>query len=417
MVHSLSTKDGHSLFAFLQRKFRPMFSGKSETEVSQAIIRSSTLNGIPQLLIWGAVYWYFDVPGPAVVLFAWFGVTLLLGAAYFLLPNSMPFLMPLQFAGAIAINAVATYLLGGLVQSYGQFLWGFLFPMGALVVYGPRQAIYWFLAYAGILLALVPLSTQSPPLLPVLIGQSMMALNILIPGTFIFLGMCYFIAKKNHFYELLRLEEQKSESLLLNILPAETAKALRDTQNTIAASYEDASVLFFDLVGFTPLSARLGPNATVSMLNIIFSEFDDLVDRFHLEKIKTIGDSYMVAAGLPKRRDDHAQAIVALALELGKVTNSYSQLRGEKINFRTGIHSGPVTAGVIGKRKFAFDVWGDTVNIASRMESHGIPGKVHISQETYRLVRHEFHCDPRGEIEIKGMGTMQTWIVVKSMQE
>lgn len=408
----MATNDGQSATAFWQRKFRPILTGKSEAEVSQEIIRSSTLNAIPQLLVWGGVYWYFSVRGPAYVLFGWSGVTLLAWTAYYLWPQSLPKLVPFQFAGVMAINLAATYLLGGLVQSYGQFLWGFLVPMGALVVYGPRPACLWFVGYTALLLGLVPFSSHEPPLLPSTVGHLMTALNMLITGTFVFLGMCYFIARKNHFFNLLKQEQQKSEDLLLNILPADTARALRDTQDTIAASYDEASILFFDLVGFTALSARLGPNATVSMLNIIFSEFDDLVDQSGLEKIKTIGDSYMVAAGLPRHRDDHASAIVSLALELGEVTRRYSRVRGEQIDFRTGIHSGPVTAGVIGKRKFAYDVWGDTVNIASRMESHGIPGRVHISDNTRRLLGDQFEVESRGEIEVKGKGAMQTWIVV-----
>jgi guanylate cyclase len=148
------------------------------------------------------------------------------------------------------------------------------------------------------------------------------------------------------------------------------------------------------------------------MLNTIFSKFDDLVDQFGLEKIKTIGDCYMVASGLPNPRDDHAAALVALTLELGNVMDAYAEECGDSITFRSGIHSGPVTAGVIGKRKFAFDVWGDTVNIASRMESHGIPGKLQISDETHRLVEDQFQCEPRGEIAVKGKGMMRTWIVV-----
>jgi guanylate cyclase len=246
----LVAENGHSLMRFLLRQFQSLLaSKKSEAEVSQAIIRSSTLNSIPQLLVWGAFYWYYGVQEPALVLFAWAGIAVVLTVAYFLLPTSLPVLLPLQFAGVLGFNAAATYLLGGLVQSYGQFLWGLLVPMGALVVYGPRQATYWFLAYFGILIALVPLSSQAQPLLPETIGQLMTALNMFITGTFIFLGFCYFKSRKDHFYDLLQREEEKSERLLLNILPAEIARVLKDEQGIIAALYENASVLFFDLVG------------------------------------------------------------------------------------------------------------------------------------------------------------------------
>ena len=160
------------------------------------------------------------------------------------------------------------------------------------------------------------------------------------------------------------------------------------------------------------MSAGQDPGETVNMLNAIFCEFDQLAAEHGVEKIKTIGDCYMAVAGVPTPRPDHACATVALALGLGKSLERFSLIFGRPLGFRAGVHSGPVSAGVIGLRKFAFDVWGDTVNTASRMESHGVPGRVQISGATYCRVRDDFQCEPRGLIEVKGKGAVETWLVV-----
>ena len=200
-------------------------------------------------------------------------------------------------------------------------------------------------------------------------------------------------------------ERRKSDRLLLNILPPTIAARLRDDDSTLADRFDSATVMFCDLVGFTPRSATMTPAATVDLLNQLFTAFDDLAERYGLEKIKTIGDAYMVAGGVPERRDGHAEAVVAMGLEMLAVAARY------QLDLRIGVHSGPVVAGVIGKRKFAYDLWGDTVNTASRMESHGVSGRVQVTQETWELVRASFDGEMRGEIDIKGKGTMRTWLV------
>jgi guanylate cyclase len=214
--------------------------------------------------------------------------------------------------------------------------------------------------------------------------------------------LIYFVQQRNIFQE-------KSENLLLNILPKEIAKILKNESRTIADHYEEASILFADMVNFTPMSAEMTPVAMVELLNEIFTQFDELVEKYDLEKIKTVGDCYMVAAGVPRRRGDHAQALARLALEMRDFIRKHEFNASRPVDFRIGINSGPVLAGVIGRKKFIYDLWGDAVNIASRMESHGTGGAIQITRATYEIIKDEFECEWHGTVNVKGKGEMEVW--------
>jgi class 3 adenylate cyclase len=213
----------------------------------------------------------------------------------------------------------------------------------------------------------------------------------------------------------------RSEELLLNILPPTIANRLKARGGsttsgpaslaTIADGFGDVTVLFADIVGFTVLSAELPPEAIVALLNELFSTFDDLAGKHGLEKIKTIGDCYMAAAGLPEPRDDHADAVADMSLAILHAVDELATRTGHPLAVRVGIHSGPVVAGVIGKRKFIYDLWGDTVNTASRMESHGVPGKIQLSANARDLLADKYRMTARGTIDVKGKGPMDTWIL------
>jgi class 3 adenylate cyclase len=203
---------------------------------------------------------------------------------------------------------------------------------------------------------------------------------------------------------------RENQRLLLNVLPASIAEQLKKKQGSIAERFEDASVLFTDLVGFTSLSTRLSANDLLQMLNEIFSRFDELVGRHGLEKIKTIGDAYMVAGGLPEPHDDHLAKMAILGLEMQKILEGSSSPFGP-LELRIGLHTGPVIAGVIGVRKFIYDVWGDTVNTASRLESHGVVGRVHVSEAVYERLRDRFDFESRGSVDLRGRGPMQTYLL------
>ena len=198
----------------------------------------------------------------------------------------------------------------------------------------------------------------------------------------------------------------------MNILPRPIAERLKVAAQTIADDFAAASILFADVVGFTPLAQRLPPAETVGMLDRLFSSFDVLVERHGLEKIKTIGDCYMAAAGVPEPCPDHACKAALLALDMRDVVAA-SQLADQTgLELRIGINSGPVVAGVIGRKRFLYDLWGDAVNTASRMESHGMPGEIQITRATYELLKDDFVCRPRGTILVKGKGVMETWYLV-----
>ena len=211
----------------------------------------------------------------------------------------------------------------------------------------------------------------------------------------------------------LDVERHRSESLLLNVLPRRIAERLKnEPDTTIAERFESATVLFSDIVGFTQLSARLAPDEIVRRLDEVFSRFDGIADELELEKIKTIGDAYMVAGGVPARRVDHAAAVCDMALRMRESLAELAPRMPEPLAVRIGVHTGPVVAGVIGKKKFIYDVWGDTVNTASRMESHGLPGAIQVSAATYEATKDLFDYEARGAIAVKGKGEMTTYFLI-----
>jgi class 3 adenylate cyclase len=236
---------------------------------------------------------------------------------------------------------------------------------------------------------------------------------VLLGGLFATLAACGYYARRATLLaeDALDKAHERSEELLRNILPESIATRLKARDGTIADSFSGATVLFADIVGFTALSARLSPSRVVDLLNELFCCYDDLAGSLGLEKIKTIGDCYMVAGGLPVPRDDHAEAVAEMALGMQRITRDFGERFGEPIRVRVGIHSGPVVAGVIGKRKFIYDVWGDTVNTASRMESHGVADAVHLTHASHELLVGKYRMTSRGVVDIKGKGPMQTWFL------
>ncbi len=211
----------------------------------------------------------------------------------------------------------------------------------------------------------------------------------------------------------LEREYARSEALLTNILPPAVALRLKqDKEKVIADSYDEASILFADMAGFTARAADTLPVKLVLFLNDLFSAFDQLVERYGLEKIKTTGDAYMVVSGVPEPRPGHAEAIARLALDMRAAVNSIAETSGRALSIRIGISSGPVVAGVVGTKKFFYDVWGDAVNVASRMESTGEPGRIQVSEATYLKLSDKFEFEARGEIEVRGKGRMRTWFLI-----
>ncbi|MFL7869540.1 MAG: adenylate/guanylate cyclase domain-containing protein [Anaerolineales bacterium] len=357
-------------------------------------------------LAWGVMYFLFHEPLAGVIPFS-YGIISFLSILYFARTRQYAFFRFSQLTLILLLPFLLMIALGGFVNGSAVVLWALISPLGALLFDEPRRALGWFLAFillvtlSGFLQPYVQRVNQlSPPLV-----IFFFVVNLFGVSAIAFLMVSYFVRQKNLF-------EQKSEALLLNILPKEIAAILKNESRTIADQYDEASVLFADMVGFTPLSAKLPPVEMVELLNEVFSFFDSLLDKYGVEKIRTIGDSYMVASGVPRRRPDHAQALTHMALEMRDYIAKHSFRNGQRVSFRIGINSGSMIAGVIGQRKFVYDVWGDAVNVASRMESHGLGDAVQVSRATYELIKDEFLCEPRGTVDIKGKGKMEVWLVL-----
>jgi adenylate cyclase len=229
----------------------------------------------------------------------------------------------------------------------------------------------------------------------------------------IFLTVWYAMREVSRAEAAMEVEYNRSEALLANILPATVAEQLKDpAHGTIADRYDDASILFADIAGYTEQASEISPTELVRFLDRLYTTFDRLVDRHGLEKIKTTGDAYMVVSGVPTPRRDHVEAIADLALDLSRAVAELRDPRGKPVPMRMGIAAGPVVAGVVGARRFFYDVWGDAVNVASRMESTDIEGRIQVPQNVFERLQHAFVLEERGEIDIKGKGAMRTWFLV-----
>lgn len=308
------------------------------------------------------------------------------------------------FVVVFVTQLVVTALFGGLFGSALAIVFGLIIVLGALVVFSVRAAFWWlvaFLASVGYAVAIPnwvdPVYVRQDP-----VGDA--AFNLAAFAVVVFAVMAYFVRQRDRF-------QKQSDDLLHNILPDEIADRLKGDETMIADSFESASVLFADVVDFTPMSAGMSPPELVGLLNSVFTTFDKFVDKLGLEKIKTVGDEYMVAAGVPRARADHADAIAELAIRIRDHVAA-NEFDGHKIALRIGINSGPVIAGIIGTNKFSYDLWGDVVNTASRMESEGVAGSVQVSPATYELVKGTFECEPRGVISVKGKGDMNTYFLL-----
>ena len=311
-----------------------------------------------------------------------------------------------QLLFILLLPCALMFALGGFINGSAVILWGLISPLGAMLFDKRSKALRWFIAYVALVVIsgiLQPWVSFPNNINPAQINFFFI-INLGAVGSLIFLMVYYFVGKKNEF-------QAQSENLLLNILPKEIVQILRAQHRTIAEQFEGASILFADVVNFTPLSATLTPTQLVELLNEVFSKFDAFTEKYRLEKIKTIGDSYMVAAGVPCTRADHAVALTDMAIEMRDYV-AQNEFNGKKLDFRFGINSGPVIAGVIGRKKFSYDLWGDSVNIASRMESHGNSGVIQITQATYELIKDDFNCAPQGMVNVKGKGEMNVWFVL-----
>jgi len=377
-----------------------------EIRLQKALLVAGSIMFLCAGFLWGVIYILLGEPLAGIIPISYAAISLL-SVLTFGITHRYRFFRTSQLILILLLPFILMIALGGFVNSSGVILWSLFCPFGALLFDTPRRAQFWLVAYLG--LVIISGFIQPPFFESISLSQSTIAvffvMNIGAVSLIAIVLLAYFVRQRN-------IYQEKSENLLYNILPREIVAILRDDNRTIADHFDEASVLFADMVDFTPMSAEMSPTAMVDLLNEIFTHFDGLVEKYDLEKIKTVGDCYMVAAGAPRPRADHARIIVKLALDMREYIGSQKFNASRPVRFRIGINSGPVMAGVIGRKKFIYDLWGETVNIASRMESHGVGGAIQITHDTHELVKDEFVCEPRGTVDVKGKGEMDVWLVL-----
>ncbi len=383
-----------------------------EARLQKTLLLGACFVFIPVVVPWILVHVAYDEPLAAAISSLYLVLSAVAVIAY-LHTRRFDWLLLSQQVLVLFLPFFFQLAMGGFDNASAVVLWSVICPLGTIILSEPQRAVRWMIGYGSLLAvgAILEPYLRASNNLPQTMINLFFVLNLGAVSTIVFILLYYFVREKNRAYGLLDLEREKSERLLLNVLPAEIAPILKEGQPTIADQFKAATILFADVVGFTPLSTMLSPSEMVELLNEIFSHFDSLVEKYNLEKIRTIGDNYMVAAGVPRPREDHLPAIADLALDILDYVNHRISIQERALTFRIGINTGPVIAGVIGRRKFHYDLWGDTVNTASRMESHGLPGKIQITRAVYEALQDRYICEPRGTIVVKGKGEMETWFL------
>lgn len=395
-----------------------LFSGSRPGDSDDARLRKALLMGgslliLPVAVVWGLLYAAFDEWPAALVTLAYVALDMW-GMIHLNRTGHRRLLATIQWSCTLLLPFVLTLLLGGLGQSSALIIGALMSPLGALLYYEHAAATQLFVAYA----VLVALAGILNPFvvrdnnLPLWLILTFFVLNVVIVSSLAFFQLRAFLRRRDEALRMLRLEQDKTDSLLCNVLPRSIADVLKDHPQTIAERFDAVSILFADVVGFTPLSAAVDAGEMVNLLNEIYTHFDNVMERHGLEKIRTMGDGYMAASGVPMPRPDHAPALAAAALEMMAFLDTWESPYAADFRFRMGMNSGPVLAGVIGRKKFSYDVWGDPVNVASRMESQGEPGKIQVGRDAYELLKDDFILEPRGKIAIKGKGLMETWYLL-----
>ena len=295
---------------------------------------------------------------------------------------------------------------GGITGSSPGLVWAFLVPAYAILALGPRRAVPWFFAFLAsvALMAIVdPWARDTFGPAPYLYRVIGWVMNVVIPLTIVFVLLRYTDIRR-------RAAEARADDLLTNAIPASIATRLKRGEQRIAERYPETTVLFADLAGFTPWASRTDPDRVIGLLDDLFTRFDGITSQCGLEKIKTIGDAYMAVAGAPLSRADHAEATVRMAQQLLEATDRWREDHVIDLQLRIGVASGPAVGGVIGQHRILFDLWGDTVNTASRMEETGLPGRIQVSSTTRERLSDQFTCVPR-TVDVKGLGELTTYLV------
>lgn len=374
-------------------------------------------------MLWLLIYWALG-PRFSVTMPMMFQLLLVGNVLIYIKTRNFGFFRLTQLALFLFTPFAVQWSIGNFITASGVILWALLAPIGAILCFGVRESFAWFFAWVfltllsgffdyvladGVILA-------SSLTVPTRTSVVFFALNFIAVSTIIYVLLGHATLEKSRMrtrlmeaHTLLLAEQERSERLLLNILPGPIAERLKRSDQTIADGFADVTVMFADIVNFTQVAAHLSPSQVFTMLNGIFSAFDELAEHYGLEKIKTIGDAYMVAGGLNDGAQDYTAAIADMAVAMRDLLQKDFAINSSHLEMRIGIGTGPVVAGVVGKKKFIYDLWGDTVNIASRITAEGVPGMVQCDTTTYRRLEDRFDFYPPQTIYLKGKGDMTVY--------
>jgi adenylate cyclase len=380
------------------------------------------------VVLWVAIYWvmglHFSANIPII-----YQLISISSLVYFLISRKFEIFRFVQLSLFLFVPFIMQWSIGNAVTASGVMLWALLAPIGALVISGWRESVPWFIAY--IVMTVVSgsidyyLGTQTSNGISFKTIGVFFALNFAAMSSIIYFLVRYFVvemerikSKLDKQNQLLEEEQKKSERVLLNVLPASIAQRLKNQHGLIADGHADVTVMFADLVNFTQLTETLSPEQMVGLLNIIFSGFDELCEtKYGVEKIKTIGDAYMVVGGLNRNSTEYTRDIADLALEMRQFVTSDPRLSRYKLGIHTGIATGPVVAGVIGTKRFIYDLWGDTVNIASRLTDEAIKDVIQVDRTTYNRIRSQYAFEPPATIHVKGKGEMIMYRLIARLDD
>ncbi len=397
-----------------------------ELQLSKSLLMLATGLVCVMSMLWLLIYWQLGPQFSTTVPFV-FQLLLAGNLALYLKTRNFDLFRHTQLGLFLFMPFVAQWSIGNFITASGISLWGLLAPIGAILFCGVRESIAWFAAY----IFLTALSgffdyyladqilVKASSTVPVRTSVFFFVLNFIAVSSIVYLLLRYSTLEKegakarlDEAHRLLKIEQERSERLLLNILPGNIAERLKNSTQTIADGFADVTVMFVDIVNFTRVAEGLTPQQVFTMLNRIFSSFDELAEKHGVEKIKTIGDAYMVAGGLNDDSSAYTDAIVNLALDMRDLLHRDFNVNQMHLEVRIGIGTGPIVAGVVGKKKFIYDLWGDTVNIASRITSEGVPGMIQVDESTYRRLqeRYDFH-EPQ-TIYLKGKGNMVVYRLI-----
>lgn len=370
-------------------------------------------------IIWLAIYWYMGLRLPTTIPLG-FQILSVLVILIYLRTRNFDFFRIAQLSLFLFFPFIVQWSIGSFVSASGITLLALLAPIGAMVCYGPKESIPWFFAY--VVMTVVSgvfdffLASGNDYGIPMRTIAVFFVLNFTILSTIVWLLLRYFVQQRDVYEQelaeqhlLVRTEREKSERLLTSILPQHVADRLKRDSGSIADGFADVSVMFADIVDFTRLAEELAPSEVVNFLDELFTRFDFLVEKHGLDKIKTIGDAYMVAGGLAGGTHDYVDHVADMALEMIELSNSDPTLKRYGVQLHIGIATGPAVAGVIGSKRFIYDLWGDTVNVANRLTAEATSGTILVDKTTFRRLGHRYAFEDLREIAIKGKGTMNLY--------